>query len=313
MDVSAQAATARAPAKINIYLGVGPRRRDGYHELATVFHALDVADEVIAERDDKGRLSIEVEAGQGACVDLESVPVDETNLAVQAAQALRRYAGVECGVRLRIVKRIPVAGGLAGGSADAAAALLACDAVWDTGCGRAELATLGARLGSDVPFALHGGTVLGSGRGERLAPVMSPTRLHWVLAVADGGLSTPAVYSELDSMRSASVVPPPRVPPDLLAALRVGDVEAVGAHLSNDLQPAACRLRPALTDVIETGRELGAVAGIVSGSGPTVVFLAADESSARQLSRDLRDEGVCEDAVATSGAASGARLLARSR
>ena len=313
MDVSAQAATARAPAKINIYLGVGPRRRDGFHELATVFHALDVADEVVAERDDKGRLSIEVEAGQGASIDLESVPVDESNLAVRAAEALRRYAGVECGVHLRIVKRIPVAGGLAGGSADAAAALLACDAVWDTGCGRAELATLGARLGSDVPFALHGGTVLGSGRGERLAPVMSPTRLHWVLAVADGGLSTPAVYSELDSMRAASVVPPPRVPPELLAALRVGDVDAVGAHLSNDLQPAACRLRPELTTVLAAGRELGAVAGIVSGSGPTVVFLAADEGEARRLARDLLDEEVCVDAVATSGAASGARLLARSR
>ena len=313
MDVSAQAATARAPAKINIYLGVGPRRRDGFHELATVFHALDVADEVVAERDDKGRLSIEVEVGQGASIDLESVPVDESNLAVRAAEALRRYAGVECGVHLRIVKRIPVAGGLAGGSADAAAALLACDAVWDTGCGRAELATLGARLGSDVPFALHGGTVLGSGRGERLAPVMSPTRLHWVLAVADGGLSTPAVYSELDSMRAASVVPPPRVPPELLAALRVGDVDAVGAHLSNDLQPAACRLRPELTTVLAAGRELGAVAGIVSGSGPTVVFLAADEGEARRLARDLLDEEVCVDAVATSGAASGARLLARIR
>ena len=313
MDVSAQAATARAPAKINIYLGVGPRRRDGYHDLATVFHALDVADEVTAERDDKGRLSVEVEAGAGVAVDVESVPLDESNLAVRAAHALRRYAGVECGVRLRIVKRIPVAGGLAGGSADAAAALLACDAVWDTGCGRAELATLGARLGSDVPFALHGGTVLGSGRGERLAPVMSPSRLHWVLGVAAGGLSTPTVYAELDSLRAASVVPPPRVPPALLTALRVGDVDAVGAHLSNDLQPAALRLRPELHEVLAAGQDLGAVGGIVSGSGPTVVFLAADERAARNLSRALVDEQMCVEAVPTSGAATGARLLARAR
>lgn len=303
--------TARAPAKVNIYLGVGPRRPDGFHDVATVFHALDLGDEVVAERDDPGAISVEVVAPPDAEVDVEAVPADESNLAARAAHALARYAGVDCGVRLTVIKRIPVAGGLAGGSADAAAALVACDAVWETGCGRAELATLGARVGSDVPFALHGGTVLGSGRGEHLAPVMSRARLHWVLAIADGGLSTPAVYAELDAMRAGCAVAPPRVPPELLTALRLGDVDEVAAHLDNDLQAPACQLRPGLAAVLDAGREFGALGGVVSGSGPTVAFLAGDPDAASELAHDLADTGICRTAVATSGGAGGARLIAR--
>lgn len=301
--------TARAPAKINIHLGVGPRRRDGFHDLATVFHALRLSDDVVAERRDPGPVTIDVVAGEGSAVDIGTVPLDGSNLAVRAAESLRRYAGVECGVHLTIVKRIPVAGGLAGGSADAAAALVACDAVWQTGCGKAELATLAARLGSDVPFSLHGGTVLGSGRGEHLCPVMAPGPLHWVLAVADGGLSTPAVYGELDRMRAGHDVSPPSVPDTLLAALRQVDVEAVAAHLSNDLEPAACRLRPSLHDVLDAGRDLGASGGIVSGSGPTVVFLAGDAESAHVLAEGLQASGHCLAAVVTSGSAPGARVI----
>lgn len=307
---STQSVTVRAPAKINVYLGVGPLRPDGFHGLATVFHALQLSDDVVAERDEPGRVSVEVVAEPGSGVDVDAVPCDETNLAHRAAETLRRYAGVECGVRLRIVKRIPVAGGLAGGSADAAAALVACDAVWDTGCGRAELATLGARLGSDVPFALHGGTALGSGRGEHLAPVMSPSRLHWVLAVAEGGLSTPEVYARLDRIRAGRPGAAPSVPDGLLSALRRSDVDGVAAHLGNDLQAPACELRPSLRRVLDTGRELGAVGGVVSGSGPTVAFLASDEAAARDLAADLAESGSCLVAVPTSGAASGARVLA---
>lgn len=303
--------TARAPAKINLYLGVGPLRADGFHELATVFHALELADEVVAERDDSGTITVDVMAAAGARVDVDAVPRDATNLAVKAAHALARYAGVDCGVHLTIVKRVPVAGGLAGGSADAAAALVACDAVWETGCGRAELATLGARLGSDVPFALHGGTALGSGRGERLAPVMSSGRLSWVLGVADGGLSTPEVYAELDRMRSGVDVPVPTVPQDLLSALRRADAEAVAGSLGNDLQAAAIRQRPDLAQVLAAGRELGALGGIVSGSGPTVVFLMADDQAADDLADDLVGDGTCVAAVATRGAAGGARVTAR--
>jgi 4-diphosphocytidyl-2-C-methyl-D-erythritol kinase len=306
---STQSVTARAPAKINIYLGVGPRRADGYHDLATVFHALRLSDDVIAQRDEQGAVSVDVATADGDVVDISAVPRDESNLAVQAAQTLRTYAGVDCGVHLTIVKRIPVAGGLAGGSADAAAALVACDAVWETGCGRAELATLAARLGSDVPFALHGGTVLGSGRGEQLAPVLAPCELHWVLAVAEGGLSTPEVYRELDSLRQPHHVPAPQVPRELLSALRRSDVEAVAAHLDNDLQQAAVALRPALDDVLDVGRDAGAVGGLVSGSGPTVVFLAADAAAADDIADQLVASETCIAAVPTSGASAGARVV----
>lgn len=310
MRASAQSVTARAPAKINIHLGVGPPRRDGFHDLATVFHALRLADDVVAERTDLGTVTVEVQAADDSHIDIDAVPVDASNLAARAAEALRRYAGVECGVHLRIVKRIPVAGGLAGGSADAAAALVACDAVWQTGCGKAELATLGARLGSDVPFSLHGGTMLGSGRGDQLCPVMAPGPLHWVLAVADGGLSTPTVYAELDRIRSGTEVAAPSVPDTLLSALRQCDVGAVSEHLSNDLQAAALRLRPGLGDVLDAGRDLGAAGGIVSGSGPTIVFLAADADSASDLAHGLTAGGHCVAAVPTRGSSAGTRIVA---
>jgi 4-diphosphocytidyl-2-C-methyl-D-erythritol kinase len=298
--------TVRAPAKINLFLGVGGRRPDGYHDLATVFHALDLGDDVVAEAAEPGVVSVQL-TGQHTT----GVPTDEANLAARAARALARYTGVDAGVRLTIVKRIPVAGGLAGGSADAAAALVACDALWETGCGRGELATLAARLGSDVPFALHGGTALGSGRGERLVPVMATGRLHWVLAVADGGLSTPSVYAELDALRGSRPVPVPQVPTELLTALRTSDAPALGASLDNDLQAAACRLRPALSRTLAAGRDLGALGALVSGSGPTVVFLATDRDAARTLAADLVDAAVCVAAMPASGPAPGARVVAR--
>jgi 4-diphosphocytidyl-2-C-methyl-D-erythritol kinase len=296
--------TARAPAKVNLYLGVGGPRADGYHDLATVFHALELADEVRAEPAGHGDVTVRVSGPHAA-----GVPTDASNLAAAAAAALARYAGVDAGVHLTLTKNIPVAGGLAGGSADAAAALVACDALWDTGCGRGELATLAARLGSDVPFALHGGTVLGSGRGECLAPVMATGRLHWVVAVADGGLSTPAVYAELDALRGDAEVPVPQVPAGLLTALRNGDARGVAAHLGNDLQRAALHRRPALGRALALGRELGALGGLVSGSGPTVVLLAADEAAARRLARALTDAGVCADALVSSGPGPGARVV----
>lgn len=294
--------TVRAHAKVNLYLGVGPRRADGYHDVATVFHALDLADEVTAVPADPGTVTVTLRGERTA-----GVPADSSNLAAQAADVLARYAGVDAGVHLTVHKRIPVAGGLAGGSADAAAALVACDALWDTGCGRAELARLASRLGSDVPFALHGGTALGSGRGERLAPVLTSGRLHWVLAVADGGLSTPTVYSELDRVRPDGA--PPEVPAVLITALRTGDPLALAAHLSNDLQAPALRLRPALARTLAAGRDLGALAGLVSGSGPTVVFLLPDGPSADRLARDLEASGSCAAALPTSGPAPGARLV----
>jgi 4-diphosphocytidyl-2-C-methyl-D-erythritol kinase len=299
--------TVRAPAKVNLALAVGPRRPDGYHDLATVFHALSLYEEVVATAADDVVVTVE---GPGA----ELVPLDDDNLAVRAAHALAAYAGVDAGVHLHLRKSVPVAGGMAGGSADAAAALVACDALWHTGLGRGELETLAARLGSDVPFALHGGTAVGTGRGERLTPALVSGTYHWVVAVADGGLSTPDVYGELDRMRDrdgASVDPDcPAVPPRLLAALRAGDAEALGSTLANDLQDAACRLRPKLRDTLEVGSDLGALGALVSGSGPSCVFLARDAEHALDLALGLATAEVGGDIHRATGPAPGARVVA---
>jgi 4-diphosphocytidyl-2-C-methyl-D-erythritol kinase len=299
------AVTARAHGKVNVGLSVGPLRPDGYHELVNVFHAVALADDVRAERLGRGRFAVDV-TGEGAA----DVPRDASNLAVRAAQALAEYCGVDEGVRLHVAKRIPVAGGMAGGSADAAAALLACDALWGTGLGTAELHTLAARLGSDVPFALLGGTAIGTGRGELLSPALTSGTYHWVFALAGHGLSTPAVYAELDRLRAASApaVAAPEVPPGLMAALRSGDPHVLAGCLVNDLQPAALSLAPSLARTLAAGRELGALAGLVSGSGPTCAFLVAGSSAAAQLAHELVAAAACRAAVPTSGPAPGAHV-----
>lgn len=304
MDNEGGRVTVRVPAKINLVLAVGPKRSDGYHELATVFQAISIYDEVEASAATDTTVAV-----RGTYAD--QVPTDESNLAVRAAATLAGYAGVRSGVRLQVHKRIPVAGGLAGGSADAAGSLVACDALWDTGLGRAELTGLGARLGSDVPFALAGGTALGAGRGERLTPIMVGGTFHWVMAVADGGLSTPDVYAELDRLRGADGAGDRDldVGLDVLTALRAGDAEALAGTLHNDLEAAACALVPSLRTTLETGRDLGALAGIVSGSGPTCVFLAQDAEHAGELADELVAAQVCADAVTATGPAPGARLI----
>jgi 4-diphosphocytidyl-2-C-methyl-D-erythritol kinase len=301
--------TARAPAKLNLQLSVGPLRADGYHDLATVFHAIDLFDELTVQP--APRLSVRVE-GEGA----RHVPAGNANLAARAAAALRRAAGVTQAAKILIRKRIPVAAGLAGGSADAAAALVACNRLWGAGFGSAELAGIAAGVGSDVPFCLAGGTAVGLGRGERLSPALVSGRYHWVLCVADAGLSTAAVYAECDRLRAGGGdgrrTPRRRadgVSSDLLAALRSGDPAAVGALLSNDLQPAALSLRPQLRMVLEAGRERGALGGVVCGSGPTCAFLAAGEKHALDLAVALAGAGVCRYVARASGPAPGAMVV----
>ncbi len=220
------------------------------------------------------RITVE---GEGAGV----VPDDESNLAWQAADLVAEAPGVQPDVALHLRKAIPVAGGMAGGSADGAAALVACDALWSGGLAREDFLALAAALGSDVPFAYHGGTALGTGRGDRLTSVLARGRYSWVFAVAAGGLSTPEVYRECDLLRGGGAdIPAPEVPEDLMAALRSGDAASVGAVLVNDLQPAALALRPSLRQVLETGHDYGALGSIVSGSGPTCAFLARDTDHA---------------------------------
>lgn len=292
----------RAPAKVNLHLSVGQRRPDGFHDLTTVFQAVGLYDDVELTR--ARSLTVEV-TGEGA----DLVPLDDTNLAVRAVRLIAEHTDNEPVLRVRIRKGIPVAGGCAGGSADAAAALVGCDALWGTGLGRDELAALGARLGSDVPFSLHGGTALGTGRGDRLTPVLGQGSYSWVLALSEGGLSTPAVYGHLDKQREAGPVGVVRNPAEVLSALRQADAVALGRALGNDLQAAAVALKPALRLLLDTGRELGALGALVSGSGPTVALLARDEGHAVALAAALSGQGVCSAVRRADGPVTGARVV----
>jgi len=319
--------TARVPAKLNLQLAVGPPRADGYHDLVTVFHAVSLFDEVTVEP--AGRDAVRV-TGEGA----DRVPGDQDNLALRAVAALRAAvrdgrtgAG---GVRVTVSKRIPVAAGLAGGSADAAGALVACNELWASGLSQQQLCEVGATVGSDVAFALLGGTAVGRGRGERLTPALAPaTRYHWVLAFADGQLSTPEVYATLDRLRTQggsggmgrpgsgegpggpgpSETAQPHLDDALMAALRSGDAARVGRALSNDLQPAAVSLFPLLRKTLTAGLELGALGALVAGSGPTCVFLAANAERALELAVSMSGAGVCRSVARVTGPAPGAAVV----
>jgi 4-diphosphocytidyl-2-C-methyl-D-erythritol kinase len=291
--------TVRVPGKVNLHLSVGPRRPDGYHDVTTVFQAVSLYDDVTAA-DAPDDITCAV-SGEGA----GELPVDSANLAVAAALRLAVVAGVDRGVALHLLKGIPVAGGMAGGSADAAGALVACDALWHAGLAREDLEAIAGTLGSDVPFALHGGSALGVGRGEQVSPVLVRGQFHWVFAFADRGLSTAAVYEEHD--RGDPL--PERGPDGVLAALRANDAVALGKALHNDLQAAALRLRPSLRRTLDAGMERGALGAVVSGSGPTCAFLAASKSEAVGLAAGLAGAGVCRAVRTAYGPVPGARVV----
>ncbi|RVW03144.1 4-(cytidine 5'-diphospho)-2-C-methyl-D-erythritol kinase [Rhodococcus xishaensis] len=302
LSVVPRSVTARAPSKVNLHLAVGDLREDGYHELTTVFQALSLTDDVSVSPAET--LAVRVR-GEGAA----SVPTDHTNLVWRAAEMLAAEAGIDPDVEISIVKGIPVAGGMAGGSADAAAALVALNELWRLGLDRPALDRFAARLGSDVTFSLHGGTAVGTGRGEKLLPVLSRSTFHWALALAKGGLSTPTVFQELDKLRADGQ--PPRVgdAEDLMHALASGDATALAPLLGNDLQPAALSLAPELRRTLRAGVSAGALAGIVSGSGPTCAFLCADAESAVTVGAELSGAGVCRTVRVASGPVSGARVI----
>ncbi|RFU88683.1 4-(cytidine 5'-diphospho)-2-C-methyl-D-erythritol kinase [Streptomyces triticagri] len=296
--------TARVPAKVNVQLAVGGPRPDGFHDLANVFLAVGLYDEVTATEADELRITC-------SGPDAAQVPLDRSNLAARAALALAERHGRSAAVHLHIDKDIPVAGGMAGGSADAAGALVACDALWDTRASREELLEICAELGSDVPFSLVGGAALGTGRGERLTPIEVGGTFHWVFAAADGGLSTPAVYCEFDRLCAAEgrTVPAPEASPALLDALRTGDPKALADTMSNDLQPAALSLFPSLADTLRTGSAAGALASLVSGSGPTTAYLAPSAAAAEDIAQTLRTSATCRTIRTTTAPAPGAQLL----
>lgn len=305
MSGRTDAVHVRAPGKINVYLGVGPRRDDGYHALATVFQAVSLYEDVYASP--SAGFTLEV-AGS---VDVSGVPLDDRNLALRAAKMLAEHAGVTEGVHLDIRKGVPVAGGMGGGSADAAAALVACDALWGTDLGPRGLHDLAARLGADVPFALHGGTAVGTGHGDELTPALARGRFDWVLVLSEQGLSTPEIYGRLDGLRDEALADDAtsllEVPVALLQALHAGDAEELAPVMLNDLEAAAVLDRPDLEHALADGVRLGALTGIVSGSGPTIAFLCAGPDGARAVQDELRATG--RESLHVHGPVPGAQIL----
>ncbi|HPU13017.1 MAG TPA: 4-(cytidine 5'-diphospho)-2-C-methyl-D-erythritol kinase [Aeromicrobium sp.] len=300
--------TVRVPAKVNLCLGVGRARADGYHQLATVYQAVDLHDELsFVDRDDDElnvAVHTELDLPEGA-----AVPLGDDNIAIRAAKLLRhRIGGLDRGVDISIRKVIPVAGGMAGGSADAAATLVGLNELWGGGLSRADLEPLAAELGSDVPFLLHGGNAIGSGRGEKVSPVLARGSYNWVFATANEGLSTAAVYAQFDRLNPHGVEEP-EVPDALLNALRAGDPRALGRSLSNDLTEAALTLRPELAETLEIGLEAGALGAIISGSGPTTLFLAASEAHSLDLAMALTSASSAADVIQSRGPVIGARHI----
>jgi 4-diphosphocytidyl-2-C-methyl-D-erythritol kinase len=318
LHLAPPAITVRVPAKVNLQLAVGPVRPDGYHGVVTVYQALSLFDEVTVSSAERNKIVVTGE-------DADAVPTGPANLASKAVTALAKATGrrgrERSAVRIEIRKRIPMAAGLAGGSADAAATLVACNELWRTGLSQKDLCDVGASLGSDVPFALIGGTAVGRGRGEQLTAALVAGTYHWALAFASGGLSTPEVYATCDRLRAARAasggdgtvsagVLDPELSGPLMTALRSGDPAAVGPALINDLQPAAITLRPELRRALTAGREQGAVGAIVSGSGPTCAFLARDARQASDLAVSLTGAGICRGVAVASGPVPGAAIIA---
>lgn len=295
----------RVPAKINLQLAVGPIGSDGFHEVTTVFQAISLFDDVTVKfAAENSGIAITLSGATS-----NGVPATDENLAVRAAKLMADKYNLSSNLAIHLKKEIPVAGGMAGGSADAAGVIVAMDALFEIGLSRAEMEGIAAQLGSDVPFGISGGIAIGRGRGDELTPALSRGNYHWVLALAGQGLSTPAVYQECDRLREGLDIARPQVSESMMQALRAGDAVALGTALSNDLQAAACSLRPALRLVLDVGRDYGALGGIVSGSGPTVAFLVEDEEKSMDLTVALSSSGVVAGVVRASGPVHGARVI----
>ncbi len=304
--------SVRAPAKVNLQLSVGPVQEDGFHLLATVFQAVSMWETVVAVPRADAEFTCALEVRPTISVAAGAVPLDESNLAMRAARAVAARYGVTAGVDLRILKGVPVAGGMAGGSADAAAALVACAEAWGVGATRSELDELAATLGSDVPFGLHGHTAVGLGRGEQLTPAMTRGEFHWVFATQAQGLSTGAVYAEYDRALADGdrLGVQPRIDEELMVALRAGDAAGVGERLHNDLQDSALALAPHLSATLDSALSAGALGAIVSGSGPTVAALARSRQHALGVAAGISAAGTADAVLCVEGPVNGATIVA---
>ena len=316
---------ASAPGKVNLTLRVGAPTPDGYHPLVTVFEALNLRETVTVRTSKTPGVRVETiaylpdgsvdEATTRAMADVDPA----THLAVRAARVLQRlaaagpWASTAAGLSIRVDKRVPVAGGMAGGSADAAAALVACNELWDLGLGDEQLHAIGRSLGADVPACLAGGIALGTGRGDHMSVLREGDEAgaeyqhHWVMLLAHEGLSTPSVFREFDRVDAAGAPALAEPTPEEVAAL-CGEPEELSHCLVNDLQAPALRLRPELADTIASAKEAGALAVTLSGSGPTVAALARDAEHARTLAATLSDAPTVARAIPTHGPACGARI-----
>jgi 4-diphosphocytidyl-2-C-methyl-D-erythritol kinase len=293
------------PAKVNLQLSVGPLGSDGFHEVTTVFQAISLFDDVTVATAPEGdgiKISITGQTSSG-------VPADSSNLAVKAAELMIKNYDLPADLIIKLKKEIPVAGGMAGGSADAAGVIVGLDSLFELGLSRDEMEIVGSKIGSDVPFSICGGVAIGTGRGDQITPALSKGSYNWVLALSGQGLSTPSVYQECDRLREGLSISAPLVSEPLMQALRAGDAKALGKALTNELQPAACSLRPALRLVLDVGIDYGALGGIVSGSGPTVAFLVSDDEHAMDLTVALSASGVVSSVVRATGPAHGARII----
>lgn len=293
----------RVPGKINLQLSVGPLQSDGYHGLATVFQAVSLFDELTVTRSYEEGIRI------SSLSRNDHLPLNKENLAFRAAELMIEKFELNTGIDISIKKEIPISGGMAGGSADAGATIVAIDSLFSLGLKRDVMEQLGAGLGADVPFTISGGTAIGTGRGDRITPVLARGSYFWVLALSSSGLSTPAVFKECDRLREGMEVSQPHLSDSLLQAISAGDAKALGASLTNDLQPAACSLKPALRLILDVGMDYGALGGLVSGSGPTVAFLAENEDHALDLVVALTSSGVVGNVVRVSGPVPGARVI----
>jgi 4-diphosphocytidyl-2-C-methyl-D-erythritol kinase len=293
------------PAKVNLQLSVGPLGSDGFHEVTTVFQAISLFDDVtVATAPDGDGIKISI-SGQTS----SGVPADSSNLAVKAAELMIKNYDLPTNLIIKLKKEIPVAGGMAGGSADAAGVIVGLDSLFELGLSRDEMEVVGSKIGSDVPFSICGGVAIGTGRGDQITPALAKGNYNWVLALSGQGLSTPSVYQECDRLREGLSISSPAVSEQLMQALRAGDAKALGKALTNELQPAACSLRPALRLVLDVGVDYGALGGIVSGSGPTVAFLVSDDDHAMDLTVALSASGVVSSVVRAIGPAHGARII----
>ena len=300
-----RAVSVRAAAKINLHLGVGAVRDDGFHPLDTVYQAISLYDDVTLASAVVPSLGVEC----ADYIDAADVPLGPDNIAFRALELIRVRAGRPGHEAVSILKSIPVAGGMAGGSADAAATLLAYDRLHDAGLPDDVLLDLAAELGSDVPFSLLGGTARGRGRGEVVQPLDDRGSWWWVAVPADVGLSTPEVYRHYDRLFPRALAEPAE-PADLLSALASGEPLRLARTLHNDLQAPAVDLRPELGTLIDRGEGEGALRGLVSGSGPTCIFLCDSLDGANAVVAGLRGAG--HDVVLiANGPVAGAHLLER--